>query len=288
MASKGPKDDFGFFLIIIGIVALAWVGAGAPSGGGNYGNNNQNSSENNTPQTQEEKRQVENKKSIGTLSPLSEYISLRAGSLGGNDPKNEYLEIEVSNNAPSRINITGFTIKSAVSGRGTDIRKATILPFTGVLNVEETIYLSPGDRAYLITGRSPNGYSFKENKCVGYLGQYNHYPSLPSCPSPRDEILPFIGATYRNTCFDYIDSISSCTVPTLDFETSLSLGYDCAQYVTTKINYSECLKKHRNDRDFYGKQWWIYLNYDEPLWDTRREIVLLQDLNKQTVAYFEY
>ncbi len=288
MASKSPGDDFGFFLLIIGVVALAWLGAGAPQGNGTYRTTNNTSVENNTPQTQEERRDVANKKIIGALSPLSKHVSLRAGSLGGTDPQNEYLEIQISNEAPSRINITGFTIKSGMSGEGTTLKKAVLLPFTNVINVEETISLSPGDRAYIITGRSPSSYSFKENKCIGYLGVNKHYPTLPYCPSPRDEVIPFIGATYRNACLDYIDSVPSCTVPSPDFETSLSIGPDCASYVTTKINYSECVKIHRSNSDFYGKQWWIYLNYDETLWDTRRELILLQDLNKQTVAYFEY
>src|SRR3989344_2412318 len=136
-------------------------------------------------------------------------------------------------------------IRSVGEGISTTIPKGTYLFFAGMPNVEENILLTSGDTLYLVTGISPNGSSFKVNKCSGYLGQFQTFiPYLNSnCPLPRNEDLSSIPKTRGNDlCFDYIESMSACRIKT---ETPPQyLGAECNNFISKKINYSSCVDAH--------------------------------------------
>ena len=297
MAEKtgGSGSDVGIFIIIFCIlVAGLATGSGFAGSLQNKSSENQNSESSSQNLSSTEKVQQEKDsarlKSIGTLSPLSKYFSLRTGRVSNNNPNQEYLELNLSSNAPNKVLITGFNIKSGITGRGTAIGKAVYKPYSSLENLEEPIFLSPGDKVYIVSGKSPVGYSFRVNKCSGFFGQAQNYtPSLYNeCPLPTEEILPNFGANNRNACLNYLERLGRCQIPNPDFQTSLEIGSDCVSYVTNEIGYGACVDNHGSDNDFYRHEWRVHLKQPETLWQSQRELIKLVDQNGQTVAYTEY
>ncbi len=205
-----------------------------------------------------------------------------------NDAKQEYVQIRV-NSSKQPINVTGWTLKSKSSGATVKIPKGTYLFFTGTPNSEEDIYLNSGDVLYLVTGISPNGASFKVNKCSGYLSQFQTFtPYLSTyCPQPRNEDLSSIPKTVNNdACLDYIDYFPSCRIQTETLPANWS--YECTSFIYNKINYPSCVSTHKNDKDFYLNEWRVYLKRSEKIWKDRREEIILYDSNGKIVDTLVY
>lgn len=204
------------------------------------------------------------------------------------DPKNEYITIKV-NTTKDPINVTGWTIKSKSSGISVKIPQATRLFFANTNNSEEDVYLKSGEKIYLITGISPNGSSFKVNKCSGYLTQFQTFkPSLStSCPQPRNEDLSSIPKSPNNdACLDYIDRFPRCRIQTTSLPANWS--YECTNFIYSKINYPSCINIHKEDKDFYLSEWRIYLKRSERLWKDKREDLVLLDNQGKIVDTLQY
>jgi hypothetical protein len=230
-------------------------------------------------QIEEDKKTQSQYKGIVTLS----YINR------SKDPSQEYVVIKVRDDAKESIPVTGWVLKSINTGNQVSIPKATYLFFTGMLNVEENILLVAGDTLYLTTGISPNGSSFKVNKCSGYLGQFQTF--IPyfnnNCPAPRNEDLSSIPKLLVNSdCLDYIDSMNRCRIQTETLP--INWGTECKNFIIDKINYPSCINTHKNDKDFYEKEWRVYLKRGENLWKDRREIVVLYDNDGKIVDTLKY
>ncbi len=205
------------------------------------------------------------------------------------DPTREYLTIKTTGDLKTPVSITGWTIKSTSSGTSVTIPKGTYLFFAGTQNVEGDISLDSKDTLYLITGISPNGASFKLNKCSGYTEQFQTFvPSLGSdCPLPKNEDLSSIpNLVVNDACFDYIDSLSRCRIQTESLP--ITWSYECTNFIATKINYPTCVNTHKNDADFYEHEWRVYLKRSDHIWkDNRENIVLYDNLGKvvDTLSY---
>lgn len=266
------KDHWIGIVIILGIVAIALFGGaknamnpGATSGNLSLAQKIQNT-----------QTQVENLKTQIQASKYKGLVNLSSISRSTN-PGNEYLTIRVSSGA-GNIPVTGWMIKSINSGVSVTIPKATYLYFTGMANTEDNIVLTDGDTLYLVTGMSPNGSSFKVNKCSGYLGQFQSFtPYLnANCPAPKEEDLSGIPKiTLNDACFDYIDSMSQCRTQTNPLPVNWS--FECTNFIYTKINYSSCVNTHKNDADFGQHEWRVYLKRNATLWKDRREDIVLYD-----------
>lgn len=240
-----------------------------------------------TDEVRELKKQADLDKRIGPLSTLAKTIRLSASNIWSDNPDQEYLELYVERGAPSKIQLSGMEIRSAISGAAVTIPNGVYRPEFSRTNNLDPIILNPGNKVFLISGKSPIGYSFQANKCSGYFTQFNEFtPSLSySCPSPRDEGYPSVPLKWRSACFDYIDSLSQCTMP-LNFLPE-NIGAECTEYITTNISYDSCVEKHRFDKDFYTGDWYVYLNRPEELWLPSREFIKLIDRQKQTINYTE-
>lgn len=223
----------------------------------------------------------------GTVS-LSRYVS----NADASDARSEYVQVSVEGGAPSPVNITGWTLRSGASGRQATIPGGTATPTAGVVNPIRDIVLFPGESAIIVSGVSPIGTSFRENKCIGYFGSLQTFtPSLPQgCPSAADDLAAFYGASYIRdpSCIDYADSLPRCEVPATLRTTILSKA--CRAFLGTYMNYNGCVSLHSKDADFGGNAWRIYLgrDKDEPLWRTRHEVVELLDREGKTVDAFSY
>lgn len=220
----------------------------------------------------------------GNIVSMNHYIS----SASSSDPKSEYVEISVAQNASQSVKITGWTLESGATYKAELIPKGTRVPTSGVVNATEDIVLEPGDRALIISGESPVGASFRENKCIGYFGAFQKFsPSLPqNCPSASSELSSFYRPYIHDpSCIDYVDTLSRCQMALT--QTS-NLSDTCQSFLETHLNYNGCVNAHRNDSDFNGITWRIYLGRARPLWRTRHEIVKLLDDRGKTVDTFSY
>ncbi|MFA5838737.1 MAG: hypothetical protein WC849_02265 [Candidatus Paceibacterota bacterium] len=230
-----------------------------------------------TAQIKEELEKAEEK------TNKSEYADLitisRAGAMSIT-PDREYLEISLSKTAKNKVIITGWTLKSLMSGISVKIEDASWLPRLGGSNTKNTIVLSPGNKAIINTGRSPIGTSFRTNICTGYFSQFqSFYPSLKrNCPDPSEDIEDkYLSGpnAYNDQCLDFIDRIQTCNINTSSLP--LNMQSQCQDFVTKKMNYNSCIDTHKNDEGFYGTEWRIYLSRDTELWKSKREIIQLTD-----------
>ncbi|MEW5907869.1 MAG: hypothetical protein AB1643_01665 [Patescibacteria group bacterium] len=201
------------------------------------------------------------------------------------NPDEEYLTIQASYNNPEPINIKQWSLgKSATEHYyiGSAMEFFKMPPE----NSRQDIFLKPGDRAIITTGKSPVSRGFKLNKCIGYLEQMQDFiPMIPlNCPHPiNDEYLP---ASLDDLCIDYINSNFKICTQYLSYLSSLSNS--CKQYINERINYKGCSQWHRNDNDFYKPGWRLFLNQTSEIWPNINGTVILYDENNKIVDSINY
>lgn len=209
----------------------------------------------------------------------------RASGARKNDPQKEYIEIQLSSQNKEPVNISNWSLENKNRER-IKIGKGSPLFLLGEINPKQDIYLAPGEKAIISTGQSPIGTSFKFNKCIGYLEQLQDFaPRLPLlCPDPlEDEKLP---ATLDNACIKYIDrEFEKCTTYTA---LPAELSEECRIYSNERINYSGCVRWHKNDSDFFGDEWRIYLNRDLEFWHNEHDTITLYDQSNRIVDSYRY
>lgn len=228
---------------------------------------------------------------FGTPSPYRNLIRMNhyISSAGSANPANEYISITIAQNAGVPINLSEWKLSSDASGNAATIPKGTEVPISGVVNAAESIVLTPGTRAIIISGKSPIGASFRENKCIGYFSTFQKFsPSLPlNCPAPSDELASYYGPNYirDSFCIDQVSKIPRCQVT---LTPPAGVSNSCKSFMVKYLNYNGCVEAHKNDADFMGDTWRIYLGRTSSMWRTRHEIVKLLDMNGKTVDAFSY
>jgi|TARA_Y100000310_G_scaffold122869_2_gene121627 hypothetical protein len=246
-----------------------------------------------TEATEDTDQEQEGLVEIGTggISPfagLVEFGSSRSGARK-ESPKDEYVIIEAPDDNTERVIIAGWRLASPITGKSIAIEDGTRLPRSGIVNSETPIFLNPGERAVITTGRSPIGISFLTNKCTGYFEQFQDFsPRLKrECPASEDE-LSFATDVLRfdNDCLDFIERIPRCTMIT---ETLPPLfKAECQAFINENIHYTGCIENHRDDSDFFGEEWRIFLERNNELWREKREIVRLLDRDGKIVDTLSY
>jgi len=228
---------------------------------------------------------------FGTLSPYRNIVRMNhyVSGAGSEDPRNEYIEISVSRDAGIPVDLTGWKLVSGTTGAIASLPQGTEVPTSGVVNASQDIVLPPGVRAIIVSGRSPIGASFRENKCIGYFSSFQtFYPRLPqNCPLPSSELASFYGPNYVRdaACIDEVDQISRCQVM---LSPPPTVSGTCQNFLITYLHYNGCVDTHKDDADFAGDTWRIFLGRSTPMWRTRHEIVKLLDINGKTVDAFSY
>ena len=224
-------------------------------------------------------------------SPFKSSVRLSHSVSGANsvNPLNEYVSLSALQNAKIPINISGWKLISGATESVSYVPKGTEVPTSGLISAFEDIILTPGTKAIIISGGSPLGASFRENKCIGYFKTFqSFYPQLPrNCPDPSDELYSFYGSNLiRDTaCIVYVDKLSQCQT-VLSPPSSMSSA--CQSFVSQHLNYSGCVNAHRNDADFLGNTWRVYLGRTSSMWRTKYEIVKLLDTNGKIIDTFSY
>ena len=283
---EAMKDLRAFILIMV-ILAFVWLFTGGPlrpsSKSGWFLNKPQQKA---TQKTKEQTEEILGTKSSSSKSKFQssssqssirpDFVAINIGRAREINPDEEYLEIKTDKKNKSPMKITGWKLKGKI-GLEIMIGKGASYIYSNVASQpQEDIYLKPGEKAVIVTGKSPLGTSFKLNKCAGYFGQFHTFtPDLNTqCPLLRDEELP---AGLNDSCLDYIDRVSSCqTVVSIPYKYS-SLSSSCQNFVTQNANYKTCLENHKSDTDFYLPEWRVYLDRSEDLWKKKRETITLSD-----------
>lgn len=213
--------------------------------------------------------------------------------LYSNDPSQQYISIYTNLNKEETLKITGWYVKSEVTGYYAVIPGAALLPFP-FSKTESDIVLEQGDRVYLNRGFSPIGISFRTNKCIGYFEENRTFtPNLSMiCPRAIDEKLPKFSSDFdrNDECLDLIERIPRCNTRGSSFIRDLpdTVTDSCKTYITTEINYNFCVANHFSDTDFPGNEYYVYLNRLLPIWRQRRDTIILYDQNGLIVDSLEY
>jgi hypothetical protein len=216
---------------------------------------------------------------------MTHYVS----GAGSTDPNNESIEIHVAQDAGVPVDLSEWTLVSAASGAVMNIPRGTEVPTSGTVNAAQDIILQPGESALIISGRSPIGGSFRENKCIGYFSTFQKFtPALPqNCPAPSDELAKLYGPDYVRdaACIDYVNRLSRCQVV---LSPPVTVSGSCQSFLVNYLNYNGCMNAHQGDADFKSGSWRIYLGRTTPMWRSSHEIVKLLDIKGNTVDAFSY
>ncbi len=229
-------------------------------------------------------------------SPFRDKVSLRGGNIYAEGDE-EYVTLYASIGDNETINITGWKLKSLLTKRSVTLGEGVQYltsgrPWFG----EDDIYLADGDTAYVSTGGAAAiRTSFLTNKCTGYLDtNYRFTPSLPrDCPLLRDEDLDSFDLSFNDfrrereydECMDAIENVYMCERGT----TNHDLTDDCRDFIRNYSTYDGCVKLHKNDPDYLGDEWHIFLNASrDDLWRSEREAIGLYDRNGKVVDVIRY
>ena len=213
--------------------------------------------------------------------------------LYNDDPNQEYIYLYTNLKKNETIKITGWYLKSEITGYYAVIGRASLLPFP-FSKTESYIVLQDRDRVYLTKGFSPIGISFRTNKCTGYFEEDRTFtPNLPlACPRPEDEKLPRFSSDYdrNDECVEIIERLPRCATKGSDFIRDLpdTVPESCKTYITTQINYNTCVAKHFSDTDFPGDEYRVYLNKFGSLWRQKHDKINLHDENGLVVDTISY
>ncbi|MFA5841415.1 MAG: hypothetical protein WC835_00400 [Candidatus Paceibacterota bacterium] len=205
-------------------------------------------------------------------------------NLSERNPQKEYLEIMGKSDTP--INITGWKLVGA-KGRSAVIPQGASVFVSGKTNEKGDIYLARGEKAILISGKSPVGDSFKVNSCSGYLSQFQNFtPALKdSCPSP---ILPDTLEKYplNNACLNYINNMDSCKAQISTLPKTISPI--CRDFIFTRVTYNQCVIDQQKNIDFQKDEegeWRVYLGSNTELWADHDTIEFYDKGNTPIGAY---
>jgi hypothetical protein len=234
--------------------------------------------------------------SVTIDSPYAGKVFLEIGNARESDTKREYVILRTASGLNQSVTVTGWTLMSATSNIKVKVGEGALIPFLGQVNVETPIALGGNTTVSMITGRAPNGTSFRVSKCTGYFEQFQDFtPSLPiECPLPEDELDRLSVATsYNDLCFDFVGGLSRCILNINALPPNV--GSLCQNFVLNTLSYSGCVTAHKNDPDFYRNDWRVYLNRDQELWKngggswrSAREEIRLLDENGKVVDVVSY
>jgi len=260
------------------------------------------SEDNGAPSTQDQLNALQNQydelsaeakdpRNFGNPSPYKNQVTFGLQDVQESSPAAEYLTLQASfaNTAP--ISLAGWSLQSAVTGVRVPIPQAATQFVSGVLNNVGSVALTPGSTAYVVSGPSPVGVSFRENKCTGYLAELQTFvPQLnTTCTLASDDLSLNAQniSQYGDACLDYAKSLPQCHFPGLD-QKPAGISDACANFLLNRFSYNGCVYAHKNDSDFYQPNWRVYLGSGVQLWRDTHDVVRLLDNQGRTVDVLTY
>lgn len=219
------------------------------------------------------------------LSYYNRWIKFIPGaSLKESYPEKEYVEIDVVQPNLSGADATKWVLENSL-GEKTTLGEASILPVSGKINETTALKVKAGDHLIVSTGRSPIGVSFRVNKCSSYLEQFQDFvPPIPGeCP-PIGYEKDF--NSLDRDCHIFLQGIHACEANTRTVPPEMSVN--CKTFMNTAVNYSGCVAIHKNDPDFYKKDWRIFLGKEKELWAQLHDTVMLLDEKGKLIDSVKY
>lgn len=215
---------------------------------------------------------------------LKKAFSISARNARSRKPDEEYVQISYNPKSDEPINISNWKISNS---RGAEYKIGQVTNFPGlssITNQDQLVVLTKGSRVNIVTGRSPRGENFRLNKCAEYFKQYDTFvPSFSvSCPSPSRE--PGQDAL-SDRCFQYVRGLSSCRIPAT---LPLDLNNQCRGWIQENASYSACIDAHRQDKDFFKNEWYVYLNRPDQIWSDVRDTIYLTNERGTVIATQSY
>lgn len=210
---------------------------------------------------------------------------VRISSVSKAGTNEAYIRLSAQSNLSSDILISGWKLRSKMTGGEQIIGPASNLPYTAPV---APIFLPRSGKVIVSQAYSPLGFSFRLNKCTGFLNQGRTFsPNLERiCPTPREDA-PALSPYIDQVCKNYINGLPSCEIPnSSNFPNSLN--YYCRQYLLTEINYNSCVNKHINDSDFYRNEWRVFPYYGAYPWKADGDSIELLDDAGKVVDTFSY
>ncbi len=268
------KDVFIFIAIII-VLWVMWIASGGPE--------LESAKKGPFLSPPTSSKNIQSEKSLYENNSGEIFVTNIIGAKKQN-PNEEYVELIASRSNSNDVNISGWKLRNSV-GKEIEIKKADNLAYVGMLNNEEDIMISPGNRIIISTGNSPIGVSFQVNKCSGYLEQFQNFNPLltQNCPHPVDTAK---NQSLDQSCISYISTLQECKVYTGQIPEGLSST--CTDYIRDNINHNSCIDAHKNDNDFYSGQWRIFLGSDIELWNNTSDLIRLYDTNGNLIDSAAY
>lgn len=231
----------------------------------------------------------EENQAYGTLSPERGKVILSAANATASNPAEEYVVLSASYSNTASVNVSGWSLQSVVSGKRVYVPLAASPYVLGVVNRVSNALIPPGGTATFVSGISPIGVSFQETLCTGYLNQMQPFtPGLSnSCPS-GDRVLAYTDenlARYGASCFDFIRSIPTCSLPS---QVSATLSAACRGMLTSAFTYNGCLNANRSRSDFALNSHRLYGEFTRELWGNDHDTIRLLDGQGRTVDAVSY
>ena len=222
---------------------------------------------------------------ISGESPWKGKVSFDSGNTSTQDPTKEYVTIR--NFTEDKILISAWSVVNSNRERYA-LGGGWYLPFMGQTSSGDAIVLNRGDRAHVISGKSPIGINFKANVCTGYFNEFHEFTPRLREDCPRPEGAP--GAQNLETsCVDFLETLPRCRqVIQIPFPTSKPVSNECRNYATTYINYNNCVEDYKNEKNFSSTEWYIYLGRSTGVWKDRKETITLKDGLGRVVEKISY
>lgn len=232
--------------------------------------------------------QTQAQQSFGTPSPYVGYVTLSQANATESSTAYEYLELEARQGI-TPLSLSGWSLQSAVSGVRVPLPGVAAPFIIGTVNKLSVVTLSAGAHAIIVSGPSPIGVSFRENRCSGYLAQTQTFePSLQiACPASSD-LAPLTADNlhqYGSDCMDFARSLPQCSIPT-KLPSSLTAG--CDAFIKYTFTYGNCVNLERSKPGFELDTWRIYLASASELWGNQHDIIRLLDAQGRTVDAISY
>jgi len=237
-------------------------------------------------------KKLDEAQTFGTPSPFREQIMFSKFSNGTRDtnPSSEYIVIGASATNRAPINITGWSLQSALTGVRVFIPTGVPTFKMGGLGSISDVYVEPGKDVVLSSGPSPVGSSFRENICTEYMEQFQTFvPSLSSsCPSPSEELPGTLQnlQKYGASCVDFVETLDSCKYYLGSLPSDLNI--ECERFIKNALTYNGCVERHQWRPSFSLGDWRIFLGQPFELWQNNRDVLRLLDKEGRTVDVWSY
>ena len=220
------------------------------------------------------------KPSMSTTSPLKGKIAISYASGYSDTPEYESVTLE-NRTEKENLNITGLVLESTRGGRFV-IPNGNELPGLSGDIGRDPIVLKPRERAIITAGRQSNRTDFRTNLCVGYFNELSTFtPSIySSCPRQDTRGL----TSLSDRCLRIIESTSNCR----KVDQSLLLDSNCSQYVNQHLSYAGCVNDFRSRSDFFGSEWYIWMQRREEFMRNTHDTVILKDAGEREIDRYGY